>query len=250
MDPYELDVPPSTPLILDGLDHTAYEVSPYYYMTEQEQEMSGLDAHGDGHDAGSRARKFDRIRSKIIRRRSKGRPIPKRLSAAFKKFKPIRPGETRNIPVKLGPHPLIRARGPAGFLQWFRMRHPMIFARMERERPHLIAKAPPFMGGLGAAGDPIESQAPAPKAWWQEVLSFAEGTMVNKHEKEMLEIQVDAAKAGLAPLEIAAPPVEAFRQAAPETKAAIGIGAVIALGAGAFFLLGPGMKMFGRRRRR
>ena len=249
MDPYTLDIPPSTPIVLDGLEHSEYEVSPYYWMTEEEAEMNGLDSLRDGNDAGSRARKFGRIRSKIIRRRAKGRPIPRRLRSAFKKFKPMTPGaEARNLPVKLKPHPLIRARGSAGFLQWFRFRHPLLFAKMERERPHLIAKAPPRLMGLGQdpapAPDPVKNQAPAPRAWWQEVLDFGKTTMQNKHEAEMLEIQVEAARAGLAPLEILAAPVETFKAATPQTKTAIGIGVAIAVAAGAFFLLGPGMKAF------
>lgn len=248
MDPYTLDIPPSTPIVLDGLEHSEYEVSPYYWMTEEEAEMNGLDSLRDGNDAGSRARKFGRIRSKIIRRSAKGRPIPRRLRAEFKKFRPIAPGAARKIPVNLKPHPLIRARGTAGFLQWFRLKHPFLFAKMERERPHLIAKAPPRLMGLGQdpapAPDPVKSEAPAPTSWWQEVLAFGRATMADKHQQEMLEIQVDAAKAGLAPLEILAAPVTTFKEAAPETKAAIGIGAAIAVGVGAFFLFGPGMKAF------
>lgn len=244
MDPYSLDIPPSTPIVLDGLEHSEYEVSPYYWMTEQEIEASGMDALADGNDAGSRARKFDRIRTKIIHRRAKGRPVPRRLRTAFKQFKPIRPGETRNIPAKLKPHPLIRARGPAGFLQWFRLKHPFLFAKLERERPHLIAKAPPRLMGLGQdpgpAPDPVSNQAPAPRAWWQEMLTFAERSMTNKHDKEMAEIQIEAAKVGAAPLEVLAAAIPT----APAARIGLGVGAALAIGAGAFFLLGPGMKAF------
>lgn len=160
-------------------------------------------------DGGDVARKFTSLHKKILRRRSRGKDIPRPLRQEYKKFKAITPGaEMPQLPVKLIPHPLIRAKGSAGFLQWFRSAHPILFARMERERPELLVTdrvaAATTMKGLGQdpgmPTDPITTQTAPTRGWADAMFGFLDKVIVNNQQKNMAEINLELATQGYAPV--------------------------------------------------
>lgn len=203
-------------------------------------------AAGVGREAERRAKRFEKLHSDVLRRRAKGQDIPRPLRQAYKRQREITPGaEKPAIPVKLVPHPLISARGPAGFLQWFRRTHPFLFARMERERPDLLVKGEPAMRGLGQApdtvGDPITSQEPAPKGWTDKMFGFLDKVLANKHQKNMAEVNLELARQGYAPVGFVeqaqakvAQAAQAIREAPPAARFGIPL-ALLAGGAALFF---------------
>lgn len=213
-------------------EHGAYEVSPFYkagqYSLTAGMGRLGVRAGGrfvpiagppapdywntnlEGlgrHDGGNSARRFTNLKNQILRKRSKGQAVPRRLREQYQRHRAITPGaERKKIPVTLKPHPLISAKGSAGFLQWFRSKHPVLFARMERERPELIVKTPvPAMEGLGQdpgmPTDPITTQTKPSSSWVQQIFGFADKYISNEHQKEMAEINLNLAAQGEAPVE-------------------------------------------------
>ena len=261
--------------------HDAYEVSPFYYAGRGHYSLTaggatrpleGLGVRTGGrivpitgpsapdywghkleglgnNNAGrgnNRAAKFTRLHNAILRRRSKGQDIPRRLRNAYQRQRAITPGaETPKIPVKLVPHPTIGAKGPAGFLQWFRLTHPILFARMEREQPELIVKGAPAMSGLGqdtTPGDPVTTQAPAGKSWTNQMFAFLDQVLANKQEKNMAEVNLELARQGYAPVGFveqvqvrAEQAVEAVRDLPPAAHVGIPL-ALLAGGALLFFM--------------
>lgn len=218
-------------------EHGAYEVSPFYKagaysLTAGMGDLkvgtgrmvpitgppapdywsAGLEGLGNGRhkdDGGNAARKFTRLHKNILRRRSTGKDIPRTLSREYKKFRAITPGaELPQLPVKLIPHPLIRAKGSAGFLQWFRSAHPILFARLERERPELLvtdrAAAATTMKGLGQdpgmPTDPITTQTAPTSGWADSMFGFLDKVLANKQQKNMAEINLELARQGYAPV--------------------------------------------------
>ena len=259
--------------------HDAYEVSPFYYMGRGHKSLTAGGAHlgdlgvkaggrfvpvsgppapfywgkqpGLGHYADywskgleglgdTRADKFTRLHNAVLRRRAKGQDIPRRLRNAYQKQRAITPGaEAPKVPVKLVPHPAISARGPAGFLQWFRSVHPILFARLEREQPQLLVKGTPAMSGLGndigEQVDPVLSQKPASSGWTSQMFSFLDKVLANKQEKNMAEVNLELARQGYAPVGFveqvqvrAEEAVEAVRAAPPAVT--LGIPLLIAGG--------------------
>lgn len=251
-------------------EHGAYEVSPFYKagaysLTAGMGELdvttgrmvpvtgppapdywsAGLEGLGrhDKDDGGNDARKFTRLHQKILRRRSRGKDIPRPLRQEYKKFKAITPGaELPQLPVKLIPHPLIRAKGSAGFLQWFRSAHPVLFARMERERPELLvtdrAAAATTMRGLGQdpgmPTDPITTQTVPTSGWSSAMFGFLDKVLVNTQQKNMAEINLELARQGYAPVgfvEQAQAKVEQITEAYVAQPPAIKFGIPLALAA-------------------
>lgn len=217
--------------------HDAYEVSPGYYMGKGHYSLTAGGAHlghlgikaggrltktwgpaapdywsagleglgnNNNNQTGNRARRFTALHNTILRKRAKGQDVPRRLRNAYQKQRAITPGaEKPKVPVKLVPHPRISAKGPAGFLQWFRLAHPVLFARMEREQPQLLVKGKAAMEGLGqvaTAGDPVTTQEPASESWTSGMFSFLDKVLANKQEKNMAEINLELARQGYAPV--------------------------------------------------
>lgn len=194
-------------------------------------------------DGGDVARKFTRLHKKILRRRSVGKDIPRPLRQEYKKFKAITPGaEMPQLPVKLIPHPLIRAKGSAGFLQWFRSAHPVLFARMERERPELlVTDRAAAMQGLGNAGgttgmatDPVTTTTVPTSGWSSAMFGFLDKVLVNNQQKNMAEINLELATQGYAPVgfvEQAQAKVEQITEAYVAQPPAVKFGIPLALAA-------------------
>ena len=207
--------------------------APSYWHDSPRVVMDGLGHHADYWSKGleglsdTRADKFTRLHNMVLRRRAKGKDIPRRLRNAYQRQRAITPGaEAPKIPVKLVPHPAISARGPAGFLQWFRSKHPVLFARLEREQPQLLVKGTPAMSGLGndigETKDPVLSQEPASTCWTNQMFAFLDKVLANKAEKNMAEVNLELARQGYAPVGFveqvqvrAEQAVEAVREAPP-----------------------------------
>ena len=88
-----------------------------------------------------------------------------------------------------------RARGTAGFLQWLPAAHPFVFGRMEREHPEFLIRMAGVnkLSGLGQAEDPVASEAPPSSSWTTSVFQFLDNALARKQEKDIVELQLQAA---------------------------------------------------------
>jgi hypothetical protein len=246
--------------------HGAYEVSPFHYgrysltagmggMGGRVVPISGKPAPfywGDGDDYlnglgqsdEAKAAQFGKLHSQILRYRAQGKEPPSELALAYQEARAFTPGaQSAAIPVKLVPHEIIRAKGTAGFLQWFRLHHPILFRRLEREHPELLVSTK-GMHGLGQndvrSDDPVLSQAPASSGWTTTMFSFLDKVLANQREKNMAEVNLELARQGYAPVgfveqaQAKAAEIAASYQALPQP---VQIGAPLLLIAGGGALL-------------
>jgi hypothetical protein len=132
----------------------------------------------------------------IERRVRKGQHIPRRLRNAAKPIRTMTPlAEAPVREVRERPHPVIRARGMAGFLQWLRAAHPFVFNRMEREHPEFLIRMAGVnkLSGLGQAEDPVASEAPPSQSWSTNIFQFLTSALDRQQEKDIMEMQLQAA---------------------------------------------------------
>lgn len=146
-----------------------------------------------------------------------------------------------------GKNPAVQVQAAKDFLGWLSTYSPEVYAVVVEEVPEAAAQmsVTPHMQGLGQ--DPTVAQttpsAPAAVPWWEKVLDIA-GSVGSQYlqyeaQKDVLEIQKERAKQGLAPItsDVYAPTIRHQVDIPPEFKsAAVGTGTLLALGGGALLL--------------
>lgn len=191
---------------------------------------------------------LENVRQAIIRRRAKGKSIPKGMQKVYQRFREIAPGaERKSTPVKIGPHPTIREGGPRGFLKWLRGAHPLVYAGIERQYPEVIGGAPVIKAAQGmtlgqqeiitvSTTAPAQDTAPAKPSWLQTIADLAKTYILTRQQKSIMDMQLKRAEQGLPPVDVAtmAPTVRVIGDLPPQTKtmltlAIIGIGAAVIL---------------------
>ena len=143
----------------------------------------------------------------------------------------------------LRPHATIRKKGTAGFLHWLQRKHPAAYSRIKTVRPDLLKgnAAGPNLSALGVGQvNPHVDEKPAEPGLMKQLLDLAKTAVTQKHQRELLEIQAEAAVEGKTPYEDV--DVIATGAAMPINWGQIAIPAVLLLGVGAFFLFGPKLR--------